>query len=138
MVSCIMTLLLHKFRIQSSESKASKAQITNNYSRPNPWDFEKILKKLKKIFWKKLEKIGKIGKNMKKLGKIGKIFENILKRFWKYFENILKRFWKDFENILKRYFKKNLKFFEKILKKLEDMLDESKNESWSEIFLGGI
>ena len=99
MVSCIMTLLLHKFRIQSSESKASKAQITNNYSRPNPWDFEKILKKLKKIFWKKLEKIGKIGKNMKKLGKI----ENILKRFWKYFEKILKK-----------------------LKKLEDMLNESK------------
>ena len=127
MVSCIMTLLLHKFRIQSSESKASKAQITNNYSRPNPWDFEKILKKLKKNFWKKLEKIGKIGKNMKKLGKIGKIFENILKRYWKYFENILKRFWKYFEKVLKIFLKRYWKY----------MLDEIKNESWSKIFLGG-
>ena len=63
-----------------------------------------------------MEKIGKIGKNMKKLGKIGKIFENILKRFWKYFEKVLKIF-------LKRYWKY--------------MLDESKNESWSKIFLGG-
>ena len=64
---------------------------------------------------KKLEKIGKIGKNMKKLGKIGKI----LKIFWK---DILKRIWN----------------FWKDIEKSEDMLDESKNESWSEIFLGGI